>query len=184
MNRGGLRGALLGLVLCAASTVAVSADAYSAGILSLAPAASATDFFTITGSATKTIRVTEFNLQCTETTAGAVAVQIVKRSTANSGGTSTAPTVVPHDSASSAGTATVLAYTANPTTGSLVGLVRATREVWLAPASVANAPRNPFTLYNGLPIVLRGTGEVLAINLNGVTVTGGACAVWATWTEE
>src|SRR5689334_4986236 len=131
------------------------ADAYSAGILSLAPAASATDIFTITGSASKTIRVVEIALIGTQTTAGVVGIQLVKRSTANSAGTSSAPTVVPHDSASAAGTATVLAYTANPTTGNLVGVVRATREVWLAPASVANAPRNPFTLYNGLPIVLR-----------------------------
>lgn len=178
------RAALLaGLLLC--SLPAIGADAYSAGVISLAPAASATDIFTITGSATKTVRVTEFTLQCTETTAGAVGIQLLKRSAANTGGTSTAPTRVPHDSTSAAATATVLAYTANPSgLGALVGLVRATRETWLAPASVASASRNPFTLYNGLPVVLRGTGEVLAANLNAVTVTGGNCAIWTTWTEE
>lgn len=173
--------AVWALLVC--STVH-AADGYSAGIISLVPVASATDIFTITGSATRTVRVTELSLQCTQTVAGTVAVQLVKRSTANTGGTSTAPTAVAHDSGSAGATATVLAYTANPTTGTLVGVVRATRENWLAPATAANAPRNPFTFYNGLPIALRGTSQVLAVNLNGVTVTGGTCSLWASWTEE
>lgn len=179
-----MRGLAAIALLLWAGIAGAAAEAYSASILSLVPAAAATDIFTITGSATKTVRVTEVNLQCTETTAGAVAVQLVKRSTADTGGTSSAPTRVPHDSTSPAATATVLAYTANPTTGTLVGPVRATRENWLAPASVANAPRMPFTLYNGVPVVLRGVNEVLAVNLNGVTVTGGNCALWTAWTEE
>lgn len=180
-----IRRVVLGAALALWAGCGFAADAYSAGILSLTTAASATDIFTITGSATKTVRITELTSQCTETTAGVVAVQLLKRSAANTGGTSTTPTVVPHDSTSPAGTATVRAYTANPSgLGALVGLVRATRETWLAPASVASASRNPFTFYNGLSVVLRGTSEVLAVNLNGVTVTGGTCALWATWTEE
>lgn len=159
------------------------ANIYSAAIVSLVPATLATDVFTITGSATKTIRITEMWMQGTETTAGAVTIQLLKRSTANSAGTSTSPTRVPHDSTSPAATATVLAYTANPTTGNLVGIVRATREVVLAPATAANAPRVPFN-FNGMDVVLRGTGEVLALNLNGVTVTGGNFAAWCTWVEE
>jgi hypothetical protein len=175
---------LIAAALFVWSTATLAAEGYSAGILALTPAALATDIFTVTGSATKTVRVVEISLQCTETTAGTVAVQLVKRSTADTGGTSTAPAAVPHDSASAAATATVLAYTANPTTGTLVGVVRATRENWLAAATAANAPRNPFTLYQGLPIVLRGTAQVLAVSLNGATVAGGNCALWSSWTEE
>lgn len=179
-----IRAALaLALLLC--SGLARAADAYSAATLSVVPAASATDIFTITGSATKVVRVTEVSVQCTITTAAAVAVQLVKRSSANTGGTSTTPTAVAHDSTNPAATAVVRAYTANPSAlGTVVGPVRATRETWLAPASVANAPRNPFTLYHGLSVVLRGASEVLAVNLNGATVTGGNCAAWATWIEE
>lgn len=179
-----MKHALLALALAGWGGTAGAADAYSAGVLSLTPATLATDIFTITGSATKTVRVTELSLQCTQTVAGLVAVQLVKRSTADTGGASTAPTAVAKDSVSAAATATVLAYTANPTTGALVGVVRATRSSWLAPATAANAPVTPFTFYGGIPIVLRGTGQVLAVNLNGVTVTGGLCALWATWTEE
>lgn len=160
------------------------ANVYSAGIIGLVPAASATDIFTITGSATRTVRVTEIWLQGTITTAGAVVAQLVKRSAANTGGTSTAPTRVPHDSANPAATATVLAYTANPSgLGALVGIVRPTREMVLAPASVSSAPRLPFN-FTGMDVVLRGTSEVLALNLNGVTVTGGNFAAWVTWVEE
>lgn len=179
-----MKRALVGFALFAWAASAHAAEAYSAGVISLAPTALATDIFTISGSATKTVRVIELSLQCTETTAGVVAAQLVKRSAADSAGTSTAPARVPHDSASPAATATVLAYTTNPTTGTLVGALRFIRNNWLAPATAANAPVNAFEFYNGLPVVLRGINEVLAVNLNGATVTGGNCALWTTWTEE
>jgi hypothetical protein len=158
---------------------------YSAAILGLVPAATPTDIFTITGSASKTIRVTKLTFSGTKTTAGLQDAQFVKRSTANSAGTSTSPTRVPHDSTNAAATATVLAYTANPTTGTLVGAVRVVKILYPAPAGTTNAISEfIFGDQRQQSFVLRGTSEVLALNLNSVTVTGGSIDAYVEWTEE
>lgn len=161
---------------------------YSAQILALAPASSATDFFTITGSATKTITVRSIGCTGTSTAAGSLAVQLVSRSGADLTGTSTAPTVVPLDSNDVAGTATVLAYTVNPgTLGTLVGAIDNGLMGTVAPASAGS---------NGLVFsfnpddvrqapVLRGITQVLALNANAASFTAAAsldCKV--VWTEQ
>src|SRR5207245_3298811 len=96
---------------------------FRAGIIGLVPASSATDIFTIIGSSTRKILIIKVYVGCTQTTAGAIDVQFVKRSTADTAGTSTTPTMWAHDSGDPAATTTVRAYTANPTLGTLVGAV-------------------------------------------------------------
>lgn len=160
---------------------------YRASITALASAASCTDLLTITGSASKTIRITRLEVSGQQTTAAAAQVVVLKRSTANSAGTSTAPTAVPHDSNSPAASATIAAYTANPTTGTLVGNLYV-GYVFLAATATATVGSDKLVLdYGNRPaqaIVLRGTTQVLAVNLNGVTVTGGAFDINLEWTEE
>jgi hypothetical protein len=160
---------------------------YAASITGLASAASATDIFTITGSATKTIRITRLEVSGQATTAAAAQVVVLKRSTANTAGTSTNPAAVPYDSASAAATATLNAYTANPTTGTLVGNVRAEYVFLAAPATATVGSDKLFLDFGARPaqaIVLRGITQVLAINLNGATVTGGAFDINIEFTEE
>ena len=70
------------------------ADQYAATAL-LASAATPTDIAILPGSASKTILVTKVIVSGTKTTAGLVDVLLIKRSTANSGGTSAAMTAVP-----------------------------------------------------------------------------------------
>ncbi len=157
---------------------------YSAAKLGLVPASSATDIFTITGSSTKTVRITRIEISGTTTSATPAALDIVllKRSTANTGGTSTgSPTPVPHDINDAAATATVLAYTANPTTGTLVGNLRNQKlMLMLATYTATDFPTDDKIIWDfgnragERAIVLRGTGDVLAINLNGVTATATA----------
>lgn len=160
---------------------------YSAAATNFAPAASATDVFTITGSATKTVRIKRITFTMVQTTAAARDVQLIKRSTANSGGTSVARTAVPNDSSSPAGTATVLSYTANPTLGTTVGAIRA-RKVFVSTITGNNSNCDEFAIDFGddqrQAPVLRGTGEVLAINLNGVTSAGNLACANVEWTEE
>lgn len=160
---------------------------YSSAILGLVPAASATDVFTLAGSASKTVRVTRVSVSGTQTTAGEVDIQLLKRSTADTGGTSTAPAAVPHDSADAAATATVAAYTANPAVlGTLVGSIRTRKAQIGSPATVTSQSETEW-LFGNRPaqaVVLRGTAQVLAVNLNGVTVTGGSLNVSIEWTEE
>jgi hypothetical protein len=161
---------------------------YSASILALAPATTPTDVFTITGSASKVLRVTYLEVFGIQTTAGHPVIQLVKRSTANTGGTSAAVTAVPYDSSDAAATGTVLSYTANPTAlGTSVGVVRAGR-IFVptsATASDQHGVRWDFgTRDNGKAVVLRGTTQVLAVNLNSVTLTGGSLSINVEWTEE
>lgn len=158
---------------------------YSAATISFNLATLATDFFTITGSATKTVRVTEISVAFTGGGV-VVAVQLVKRSTANSGGTSTLLTNVPHDSNNAAATATVRSYTANPTLGTLVGVMRADKTDSPLTTSTTNPEGVFYKFFGGpqQPIVLRGTSQVLAFNLNGVTLSGGTAVCYVEWTEE
>lgn len=157
---------------------------YGAAIIGLVPAAATTDFFTITGSATKTIVVTKIRIGATTTLGSAKDILLVKRSTANSAGTSTTPTVVPYDSVNVAGTATIRAYTANPTLGTLIGTIQAMK-FQISAAGTANQDLE-LLVGNSFAqgITLRGTAQVLALNGNAVAFGGGASLdVFIEWIE-
>lgn len=158
---------------------------YSATVLNLVTAASATNIFTIQGSGTKTIRIIRILVSGIQTTSGNMSVILRKQSTADSGGTSTSPTAVPHDSASTAATASIFAYTANPTMGGLVGTVISKRLTFPSAATAFDPPADVFTAdLPGQALVLRGAAQGLAVSFNGVTLTGGSVNVTMTWTEE
>jgi hypothetical protein len=168
------------------STVAT----YSASATNFVPAASATDVFTITGSATKTIKIIDFGFSST-TTAGsgiALGISFIKRSTANTGGTSVVATNVPYDSNNAAATAVVRHYTANPTLGTSVGTVRTRRIIVPAAGSngsgTAGGSEEEFGSRPGQPIILRGVTQQFCINLNGTSITGPVSAAFVEWIEE
>jgi hypothetical protein len=174
------------LLVLSANTDGVKATYSATSAIAFASAATATDIFTITGSASKTIRVLRIGFSATQTTAAAVNVLVIKRSTADTGGTSAAATAVPMDSSDAAASATVLNYTANPTPGTSVGTVRAVR-AFIPTTALASASQYyefDFGQLAEKAVVLRGTTQVLALNLNSVTVTGGAWTCWVEWTEE
>lgn len=156
---------------------------YAAGLVGVAPAVAATDVFTITGSGTKTVRVRRMAVSGIATAAGAYVFQLLKRSTANSAGTSTSAVRVPLDSGYGAATATVLGYTANPTVGTEVGIVSVKRATVTTAAGAIPQVIWEFD-FTEHPVVLRGIAEVLALSLNGVTMTGGALDCYVEWTEE
>jgi hypothetical protein len=167
--------------------VKAASPTYSASFIGAVTAAAATDIFTITGSATKTVRVTGIYLTGTQTTAGVVSFQLVRRSTANTAGTSTTATAVSFDTSDSAATAVVRAYTANPTLGTTVGTLLAFQKA-IVPAAFGSSDVRPVFIdltQTGLKaIVLRGTSQVLAINTNGANLTGNSMALTVVWTEE
>jgi hypothetical protein len=163
-----------------------TAVTYGASVTGLVMANTPTDVFTITGSATKTVRIKRISLDGTQTTATHRVVQLIKRSTANTAGTSTTRTAVSFDSTSAAATATVLAYTANPTTGTAVGTLHS-ELLFIGTTTSAVEDKFVFeTMKNGLAqeIILRGTNEVLAINMNAVTSAGNSMNASIVWTEE
>ena len=162
---------------------------YAAGVSGLVCPAAATDIFTITGSASKTIKVIKFHVDGTTTAGSGASVNfsLVKRSTADSAGTSTTMTNVPFDSANAAATATVRAYTANPTLGTSVGAIVSDRlNVPTVGASGAGGgnPRWEFGYEDTQPIVLRGTSEQLCANFGGATITNPVFSCFVQWTEE
>lgn len=148
-------------------------------------AASPTDVFTITGAANTMVRIQQIRVSGLATTAGAVNMSIVKRSAANTGGTSTTLAAVPHNSGDAAAAATVLSYTVNPSgVGALVGAVRAER-LTLPLAGTASAGATfDFGIREGKPIILNSATEVLAFNCNGGAPIGTAFSIYVEWTEQ
>lgn len=153
---------------------------YSAGIVGLVPPASATDFFTIQGSATGVVRVKAIECSGTTTAAASIAVQLVRRSTANTTGTSTSPALVPSDPLDPASGASVKAYTANPgALGTIVGGPMRTgvlTTTTLASSPIEQTPALGWTfgMNNDKEPTLRGVAQTLALNLNGASISAGA----------
>lgn len=155
------------------------------------PAAAATAIFALTGSATKTVKVTQVTIAGVQTTAGTVNFSFFKYSTALTGGTSVAGNLTPLDSTDGAPTATTAFYSANFTGGGASGgttgngTIRVV-PVYLAPlVSLVDRPETIVTYGDrpGQAVVLRGTAQVFAINLTGVTVVGGSILISVEWTE-
>lgn len=161
--------------------------AYMAASAPFTPGAAPTDVFSITGSATKTIQVICMGLTAVQTTAGMGAWSMVKRSTANSGGTSALVPGVPTDDAHPAATATVRQYTANPTLGSLIGSVWSGRIAAPAPASAPAGDferRVLFVESRMRTVTLSGISDVLAWNFGGVALPAGLSLQATVWWEE
>lgn len=164
-------------------------NTYSVGTGPFTPASTPTDVFCIQGSSTKLIKITRIAFTMNQTTAAVRDVLLIKRSSNNTGGTSTTLTGVSHDSSNVAPTATVRFYTANPTgLGTSVGTLRS-RKVFVATLTGNNSNSDEFITEYGTrtdtqPIYLRGTNEWLCINLNGTTSSGNSAACSVEWTEE
>jgi len=152
---------------------------------SFTPAAG--DISLLPGNATTVVRIHRVEVSLSTTgTAGVEQVQLVKRSAADTGGTSASMTIVPHDSAFAAADSVPLNYTTAPTLGAAVGAVRGV-QFFDESASTTGANTWLWTFGDGRGgascIVLRGTAQTLAINISGVVATQ-TVTVSFEWTEE
>lgn len=156
---------------------------YSASITGSAPVASATDVCSLSGSATKTVKVRRILFSSVPTTAVTEPVAVVKRSTAYTAGAGSAIPQVPYDSSNAAGTVGMAEiWTGNPTVGTLVGVLA---DIHLGFA-VATGAVLPYTFEFGdlgQPIVLRGVAQQVAVNLSATTYSGTIGCTFE-WTEE
>jgi len=150
------------------------------------PVTGATDLVTIIGSATKLVKLIRVVFSGTIVTAAINgSVSIIKRSTADTAGTSTAPALNPLDSNNAAATAVMAAYTANPTLGTTVGTIWQAKYLYVIAAS-----GNPSVLtidFNqlGQAGTLRGVAQQLALNLNAVAfASAGSVDYSFVFTEE
>jgi hypothetical protein len=160
---------------------------YSVATVGYAPYASAADIAMLCGSSSATIRATRVAVSGRSTAANQIDVSLIKRSTADTGGTQSSLTAVPHDSVDAAATATGVTFGSAPTAGITVGTIRA-QQINLSAAGSGGAT-TPFEWDFGVVIdksvVLRGSGQCVALNLGGAAVPAGtALDIFLEWTEE
>jgi hypothetical protein len=173
---------------------------YSQAMSNLVVASSPTTFWQICGSATSTVRVTRITIGGRQTAVAAADIQLIKTSTAATGGTiasgqpfaGAAVVGVPYDTNTAAGTALVTAWTANPTVGTPV--VASAGWIWAGQVVLGNLstgvglPQVIFDAGNhpGSAVVLRGAAQCLAIS--GAVGTGPGSGnlmdITTEWTEE
>ena len=154
----------------------------------ITPVATATDVLVLSGSASKVIRVTKVSLVGTATAASIYDHYVIKRTAANTGGTSTSVTAAKSDSSDDAQTATLKLYTANPS-GLGTGISVEANKTYLSASATPGAAALPivytFGTRNDKAIVLRGASESLAINFGGQAVPAGASLYLnIEWTED
>lgn len=159
---------------------------YKYSSLGNTPAATPTDLFTIAGSATKTIRITKLIIGGVAGTAGQLSPLLVRRSAANTGGTSTAPAIQKRDTTDGAASATIALYTVNPASlGTAVGTMDTCRLLLNLATAAPDVCQFSFGTNNDKEIVLRGATDILAINFAGAAVPAtGLVDLDIEWTEE
>lgn len=168
-------------------TVGAKEATYSV-FASFTAAASPTDVFTLTGSATKTIRISHVHVSGTNTANTNARYSFIKRSAANTGGTSTTPTIVPFDSTNAAVTAVARRYTANPAAlGAAVGTFGG--GIIFLPVLASTNPvqtlQEDFGMDHDQGITLRGTSELFSVSFNGAALGGTTVLdVAVRWVEE
>jgi hypothetical protein len=168
---------------------------YMATGLALTPAATPTDIITISGAANKLVRVLNLRAHIHTTSSTLVLGHFVKRSSANSGGTSSTATAIPLDSGDAAAAAVVRTYTANPTLGDEVGRIGSQYVTTLTPTAVpgivqllsvaGSTAMAPDGVSIQKPVTLRSAAESLCLNWNGAALAAGfIIAQWdILWTE-
>lgn len=147
------------------------------------PVATGHDVATVCGSASKTVVVFTFTARMQSTSATLVKILFEKRSAVTTGGTPSALTAVPLDSAFGAATAVVNTYVSgtstDPTPGTSLGSIA---EAWVVDATTTAAPIS-YSLYLAMaaasaisyvaPIVLHGAAECIALNNQGAAWPAG-----------
>ena len=141
----------------------------------------ANGWFSLFGSATKLVKIKSIEVsQSGVGTAVKYDCQIIKYSTAPTGGTSSAVTATPLDSTDAASTVTNLnAYSAAPTYGTQIGQVAGFTGIVGSPAVTPT-----YFVTNFSKLTLRGTGEGVFIFFNAVNGTSPTATVTVEWTEE
>ena len=173
---------------------------YSVSMSDLVVASSPTTYWQICGSATSTVRVTRVSIAGRQTTAASADFQLIKTSTAATGGTiasgqpfaGAAIVGNAYDTNSAAGTALVTAWTANPTVGTPI--VTSAGWLWSGQIFLGNLSTTASTSginidfgnRPGSAVVLRGAAQCLAISSAVGTGpgSGNLMDITTEWTEE
>jgi hypothetical protein len=173
-----------GNLKCAIVEKAINIATYVASIQQAVTATTASDVFTLTGSATRIVKILNCTISATATGSAAITFNLLKRSTANTGGTSTVITAVALDSVNQGSAQAIArAYTANPTVGTQVGQIASIKKE-VVTVAFAGGDYQPYQFNFDTPVVLRGINEVFALNLAVQSIAGNNISATITWTEE
>jgi hypothetical protein len=160
---------------------------YFASVTALAPGTTATDFLVLTGSATQNVAVKYVACSGAATAAGEINITAIIRTTADTGGTSTAPTIQQASPNDPAATAVIAAYTAAPTIASsgfgTVSSQHIIRPALTAPAFAGSGYLREFGTQNDKSPLLIGTASQFALNLGGSVPAGTVLNCTLEWTE-
>jgi hypothetical protein len=151
---------------------------FSAATPSFTPGATPQDIFTLTCQSTR-VQILKFGISGNQTTSGINNWFCRKRSSVNSGGTFVPVTIVSHNSADFSPTATLVYYTANPTSGVSIG------DIWSGkiPCPAVTPIVLDFSEKFGKPVTL-WPNQSLSWNFNGAALpTGLSVMCFATWME-
>lgn len=176
-----MKGGSISVTGGSSAVAAGTTSTYVSADVPFTPGTSATDVWSFFGSATTTVKIYYIGLAYNGTSSGLASFTLLRRSSANTGGTSTTTTPAKMDSNNASATATIRTYTANPSSlGTSAGNINNFSLVpwWQTSNFIAfRDVTTDTTLFDytllGQPIVLRGTGEGIALNCGGTTPTGG-----------
>jgi hypothetical protein len=137
-------------------------------------AAGTSDWIVLTGAASpKTVKVTNISCSGTANASGSLDVILIKRSTADSGGTSSTITPVNLGGTNLTAVSSLAVYTVNPTLGTAVANI-AVQKLNVGPPGSGGFISFDFgTPPEPAPVILRGTSQQLALNFGGVTMPAG-----------
>lgn len=157
---------------------------YSAVVANYAPATTATDMVVLTGATGKIITLTMVRVNGAATAASYQDVFLYKRTTLDTGGTSSVTATVKHDSTDPAASGVVTQYSANPTLGT--GVALRSEHVSFSSAAAGNLVTDwVFAARGAKAPKLNSATESFALNFNGAAVPSGAnMHMTIEWTEE
>lgn len=165
---------------------------FIAGATPVAPVATPTDFVTLTNpvGSGKILRIHAFRMLVQSTAGSLQTFLIIRRTAANTGGTSTNPASQKKNSASANAVGVITQYSANPaslgTGATLCTLQVVTAVLTAAPAifSVAGLISLASQSVSTNEALILNPGETLAANFNGAAVPAGGVFGWdMEWSE-
>ncbi len=158
---------------------------FGAGVSGFTLGTAPTDILTIQGAVGKVVRIKSIIINGNSGTTAAYPLLLIRRSSANTAGTSTAVTPTAHDTLDGSSAATVRYYTANASSlGTSVGTMHVGR---LVAANAANLDRLAlqYSWQNDKAIILRGASDYLVLNMNGASLSATTTLdIDLLWTEE
>ncbi len=177
----------------------IRTQTFTASLLALVPAASATDFFCISGSSTKNVHVRAWDVSGTAGTLVTTPIVLVRRTSLNTGTAATSTymkAAARMVSTNGAPTATVVAYNTtggNPTIVDSSPVYLRTGALTLNLSGTTAAPSDHLNwrfgtaidAYNQSADIPSGsTAQQLCLNLNAVSVSSGVLYGNIEWTED